>query len=294
MRIGYVECFTGIAGDMFVGALIDAGVPAEILHETTAALNIGATLRVERVDRSGISCTKVHVLENGEPAEGVHDHPQALPQHTTLATASLSQQPKTQHQHKTGHAHTHQHEHAHDDSAHSHEHAGQSHEHSHGRSLSVIRSLIQQASLPAGVKEGAIRTFELLGTSEAKIHNIPVEQIHFHEVGGVDAIIDIVASWAGIHHLGVDAWYCSPINVGGGTVVCAHGRFPVPAPATADLLREYPTYSAHQQRELVTPTGAALLRSLNPKFEAQPAMRVDKIGYGAGTRNPEGFENVVR
>ena len=96
------------------------------------------------------------MLENGEPAEGVHDHPQALPQQTTLATASLSQQPKTQHQHKTGHAHTPQHEHAHDDSAHSHEHAGQSHEHSHGRSLSVIRSLIKQASLPAGVKEGAI------------------------------------------------------------------------------------------------------------------------------------------
>ena len=113
-------------------------------------------------------------------------------------------------------------------------------------------------------------------------------------MGAVDAIVDIVAASAGIHNLNVDAWHCSPINVGGGTVVCAHGTFPVPAPATADLLRGLPTYSAHVQMELVTPTGAALLRALSPSFGPQPAMRVDSIGYGAGTRNSKDFPNVLR
>jgi len=144
------------------------------------------------------------------------------------------------------------------------------------------------------VKQMAIRTFELLGASEAKIHNVPIDDIHFHEVGAVDAIVDIICACAGIHHLAVDPWYCSPINVGDGTVVCAHGTFPVPAPATADLLRGMPTYSAHVQKELVTPTGAALLRMLNPTFGSQPPMRIEKIGYGAGTRNTNDFPNVVR
>jgi uncharacterized protein (TIGR00299 family) protein len=144
------------------------------------------------------------------------------------------------------------------------------------------------------VKARAVRAFELLGASEAKIHNVEVEKIHFHEVGAVDAIVDIVAACAGIEWLGVGAWYCSALNVGGGMVECAHGTFPVPAPATADLLRGVPTYSARVQKELVTPTGAALVRMLEPVFGVQPAMRVDKIGYGAGSRNPKGFPNALR
>src|SRR5581483_3504028 len=133
-----------------------------------------------------------------------------------------------------------------------------------------------------------------LGAAEATIHNVPVDEIHFHEVGGVDAIVDIVGSCAGIVHLNVGRWYASPLNVGGGMIDCAHGRFPVPAPATAELLRGMPTYSAHVQKELLTPTGAALLRALEPTFGPQPAMRADRIGYGAGTRNPAGFPNVLR
>ncbi len=158
----------------------------------------------------------------------------------------------------------------------------------------MIRELIRGAALAEAVKARAIRTFELLGVSEAKIHNVDVEAIHFHEVGAVDAIVDIVAACAGIEYLKVDAWHCSPLNVGGGMVECAHGTFPVPAPAVADLLRGYPTYSAHVQKELVTPTGAALVRMLEPVFGAQPAMRVERIGYGAGSRNPKGFPNAVR
>jgi len=276
MRIAYIDCFAGIAGDMFLGALIDAGVPPKVLEDATAALNLGASLKIEKVDRSGISAAKVHVLEGGH-----------------IADEPFTRQPEQQHQHKIGHAHTHEHEADHE-TADVATQTPDEHTHSHGRSLTAIRALIHQAPLANPVKHFAIRVFELLGASEAKIHNVPIDDIHFHEVGAVDAIVDIVAASAGIHHLRIDAWHCSPINVGSGTIVCAHGTFPVPAPATADLLRGLPTYSAHVQMELVTPTGAALLRALSPSFGPQPSMRVEHIGYGAGTRNSRALPNVVR
>jgi uncharacterized protein (TIGR00299 family) protein len=273
MRIAYLDCFAGISGDMFLGALIDAGVPVETLQGAVNALNLDASLSIGKVDRSGISSTKAEVLEAGKPAEQhapTHDHSHEHHHHDK------------QHEHSHHHEHSHEHEHKH--------HAP----HVHGRSLTVIRQMIESASLADPVKRMAIHAFELLGASEAKIHNVDIEKIHFHEVGAVDAIVDIVAASAGVHSLGIDAWYCSPLNVGGGMVDCAHGRFPVPAPATADLLRGIPTYSAHVQQELVTPTGAALIRALSPTFGVQPAMRVEKIGYGAGSRNPKDFPNVLR
>jgi len=265
MRIAYLDCFAGISGDMFLGALVDSGVPVEVLQDAVRALSLDASLQISKVDRSGISSTKVQVLENGKPAEEVSVTP-------------------AEHTHEEP-SHSHSHTHAHT------EHSAT---HAHGRSLSTIRKSIESAELADAIKRTAIHAFELLGASEAKIHNVDIEKIHFHEVGAVDAIVDIVAASAGIHALGVDAWYASPLNVGGGMVDCAHGRFPVPAPATADLLREVPTYSAHVQKELVTPTGAALIRTLAPTFGPQPAMRVQKIGYGAGTRNPKSFPNVLR
>jgi hypothetical protein len=270
MRIAYLDCFAGISGDMFLGALLDAGVDPKVLQQAIAALNLNATLKIEKVDRSGISSTSVHVYEGDHPAEKdhtYHDHP-----------------------HETEHTHTHAHNHPH---THDHE-PERTHEHTHGRSLTTIRNLINAAPLAIPVKQTAIQTFELLGASEAKIHNVPFEKIHFHEVGAVDAIVDIVAASVGIHALSIDKWHCSPLNVGGGMVDCAHGRFPVPAPATADLLRGLPTYSAHIEKELVTPTGAALIRTLAPIFGPQPAMRIQHIGYGAGTRNPKDFPNVLR
>jgi len=269
MRIASLDCFAGIAGDMFLGALIDAGVPPQVLHDATATLDLGASLRIETVNRSGISCTKVHVLANGQLADA--------PDHATH-DASAADLPRL---HETSHIHPHKHNHSHEQPQ------------SHGRSLSAIRTLIQATSLAKPVKLTALRAFDLLGHSEAKIHNVPVDEIHFHEVGAVDAIVDIVASAAGIHHLQIDQWFCSPLNVGSGTVVCDHGTFPVPAPATADLLRGLPTYSAHVQQELVTPTGAALIRAIAPNFEAHPVMLVERIGYGAGTRNTPGFPNVL-
>lgn len=264
MRLAYLECFAGASGDMFQGALLDAGVPSAVLEDAVRALNIGASLRIERTDRSGITATKVHVLDHGHVVDEAHDH-----------------------------SHGHEHHHAHTHGA-SHRHEENKHAHTHGRSLTGIRNLISAASLDTRVKQLAIQAFELLGAAEAKIHNVPIDNIHFHEVGAADAIVDIVASCAGIVHLNVDRWHSSPLNVGGGMVDCAHGRFPVPAPATAELLRGMPTYSAHIEKELLTPTGAALLGAIEPTFGPQPSMRVDRIGYGAGTRNPAGFPNVLR
>jgi uncharacterized protein (TIGR00299 family) protein len=278
MRIAYLDCFAGISGDMFLGALVDAGVDPKILHEATAALNLNAALTIEMVDRSGIYATKITVYEGTALAEKTHEHESS--NNTEQQTHTHQHNPKTQHQHKAGHTHDHPHT--------------QENEHTHGRSLTVIRTLIQSANLKPAVKQTAIHAFELLGASEAKIHNVSIEKIYFHEVGAVDAIVDIVAASAGIHALAIDRWFCSPLNVGGGMVDCAHGRFPVPAPATADLLRGLPTYSAHVEKELVTPTGAALIRALAPTFGQQPAMRVQHIGYGAGTRNPKDFPNVLR
>jgi uncharacterized protein (TIGR00299 family) protein len=173
-------------------------------------------------------------------------------------------------------------------------HHGHHHGHDESRSLRVILGLIEKTALPKPVKTMAARTFELLGTTEAGIHGVPVESIHFHEIGAVDAIADVVLAATAIHALGIERWHCSPLNVGGGTVECAHGRFPVPAPATAELLRGVPTYSSGIEMELVTPTGAALVRALGCEFGPAPAMRTEKIGYGAGTKNPPGFANVLR
>jgi hypothetical protein len=300
MRIAYIDCFAGIAGDMLLGALVDAGVPAQVLMDATAALGLGASLRIERVDRSGISCTKVHVLVDGhladahaEPEQGhAHSHDQEHAYEDSHAEGEVHSHEAHSHEAHEHEAHEHSYEaHGHGGEAHSHDHE---HSHTYGRSLTAIRGLIHDAALDGPVKQTAVRAFELLGHAEAKIHNVPVDEIHFHEVGAVDAIVDIVAASAGIHYLNVAAWHSSAINVGGGTVVCAHGTFPVPAPATADLLRGLPTYSAHVEQELVTPTGAALLCAINPEFGPQPAMRVERIGYGAGTRNSKDFPNVLR
>ena len=298
MRVAYLDCFSGISGDMFLGALLDCGVPFTTMQDAAAALDLGASLEHNKADRSGISSCKVHVLEDNALADGgpaaSHAHE---PAHQHTHGGEHSHQPDTQHRHKGGQSHSPEQEALQSHVEAPDEHESQQphdHPHTHGRSLTVIRELIDRAALDPAVKTLAVRIFELLGQSEAKIHNVPVDEIHFHEVGAVDAIVDIVCASAGIVHLDIGAWHCSPVNVGGGMVVCAHGTFPVPAPATADLLRGVPTYSAHVQKELVTPTGAAILRALEPRFGQQPAMTVASIGYGAGSRNPDGFPNVLR
>lgn len=282
MKIAYLDCFSGISGDMLLAALVDAGVPFAVLEDAVASLDIGARLELRRVNRSGIDSAKVDVLTlQGEIAEtastpvefhtGHHDH---------------------DHSHNHAHEHSHEHSHTHDtDHAHGHTHEKP---HVHGRSLSVIQRIIRDSQLQMEVQTIALKAFELLGHAEAKIHNVPVENIHFHEVGAVDAIADIVAAAAGCHWLGIEKWMCSPLNVGGGHVHCAHGVFPVPAPATLELLRDLPVYSSGVQKELVTPTGAALLRALDVTSSNFPAMRMSATGYGAGSRDLPGKPNVLR
>lgn len=278
MRIAYIECVSGISGDMMVGALLHAGVSEELLDRTVAALNIGAELRIRRVDRSGISATKVDVLVNGKLADPVDDSDHL---HT--------------HHHDHPHAHYHKHGHSHSHSPrHDHDHSHGPSDHRETRSLSTIKRIICQADIPAPAREMAIRAFELLGEAEAGVHNVPIESIHFHEVGAVDTIVDIVCASVGCYALGADRFICSPLNVGGGTVRCAHGEFPVPAPATLVLLKGVPIYSSGVQSELVTPTGAALLRALDCSSSAFPSMKVESIGYGAGSRELDGRPSVVR
>jgi uncharacterized protein (TIGR00299 family) protein len=263
MRIAYLDCFSGISGDMFLAALIDAGIAPRIFHQAVNALAVGAKLEISRVNRSGISATKVDVIVNGEKDTPRSTEPTAREQ-----------------------SHSHTHDHAHHHHAH--------HEHQNGRGLTEIREIIRKTSLNESVKRIAIAIFEKLGEAEAKIHNIPIEQIHFHEVGAVDALVDITCAAVGAEALGVDEVICSPLNVGGGTVTCAHGTFPVPAPATVELLKNVPVYSSGLQAELVTPTGAAIIRTLTTRFASFPDMKIEKAGYGAGTRDFPAHANVLR
>ena len=290
MRIAYLECFSGLSGDMFLGALIDAGVPAQVLETTVAALDVGARLEISRVVRSGISATKVDVWVAGE---------KDLPREEFWAKESAARESsprKKRHEHEH-HDHelgfTHQHNHSHSSEADSSQ-ADEPAPHTHRRGLIEIREIIRKAAISGTAKKTAITIFEALGAAEAKIHRVPVEEIHFHEVGAVDAIVDIVCAAVGAEALGVDEIVCSPLNVGGGTVQCAHGTFPVPAPATVELLKDAPVYSSGVQAELVTPTGAAIVNTLVKRFAAFPEMRIEKSGYGAGSREFPGLPNVVR
>jgi uncharacterized protein (TIGR00299 family) protein len=284
MRIAYLECFSGISGDMFLGALIDAGVPPELFRRTVEALGVDARLEISRVDRSGITATKVDVIVGGEkelPREEFWSKEQSADQ-PSHHHARVSDAEPHHHNHPPTHDHSHEHHR---------QHAPLHHNH---RGLKEIREIIRSAGISQLAKDRAIRIFEALGEAEARVHNTQVEKIHFHEVGAVDAIIDIVCASVGSDSLGVDQWVCSPLNLGGGVVECAHGTFPIPAPATLDLLRGAPVYSGEIQKELVTPTGAAIVHVLTAKFGPFPRMETQKIGYGAGSRNFKNFPNVLR
>ena len=257
MRIAYLDCFSGISGDMFLGALVDAGVPFELLQQTVAGLHVGATLEMSRLDRNGISATKIDVVVNGR---------KDLPREEFWA------------------AETEQHSHAH----------GEQHSHSHSRHLPEILKIVGAAPISEDARQTASAIFTALGEAEAKVHNVPVEAVHFHEVGAADAIVDIVCAAVGAEALEVERILASPLNVGGGTVKCVHGEMPVPAPATLELLKGIPVYSGEVQKELVTPTGAAIVKVLAAEFGPRPTMTTEQIGYGAGTRDFPQHSNVLR
>jgi uncharacterized protein (TIGR00299 family) protein len=246
-RVLYFDCFSGISGDMTLGALLDAGLPFDDLKRALGSLALGdAHIHVKRVLRTGVSATKFSVHEH------THDH-----------------------------AHSHDHEHHH------------SHTHTH-RSLPAIFTLIDGAALSPEGRDRAKAMFQRLGEAEAAIHQMPIDEVHLHEVGSLDSIIDIVGTVFAMEWARADRIVCSPLNVGGGLVKSAHGVFPVPAPATVRLLGEAPVYSGAVQKELVTPTGALIATTYASSFGPIPAMSVERIGYGAGDRDDPVTPNVLR
>lgn len=297
MRIAYLDCFSGISGDMFLGVLIDAGVSARLLEETVLALGIGARLEIERTERCGIRATKVDVYVGDE---------KDLPRELFWGRVSEVAHVHT-HAHGESHGRKHQHRHAEGQdfrmadgrqpestTLQSRPEMPAPHEHRHGRRLNEIRTIIKKAAIGEPAKATAIRIFEALAAAEAEIHQTSIDEVHFHEVGAVDAMVDIVCAAVGAEALGVDEWVCSPLNVGGGTVKCAHGTLPVPAPATVKLLTGAPVYSSGPQVELVTPTGAAIVKTLATRFGTFPAMKIATTGYGAGTREFAEHPNLLR
>jgi len=233
MTLAYFDCFSGISGDMTLGALVDAGLPLEVLRAELAKLSLsGYTLSSEKVRRSGLSATKVHVVldDKKQPA----------------------------------------------------------------RHLSDIQKIINGSSLSPVIQQKSLAIFHRLAEVEAKVHGTTPDRVHFHEVGAVDALVDIVGTVIGLERLGITEIIGSPVNVGSGTVHTAHGKLPVPAPATVELLRNIPLYSSAITFELTTPTGAALISTLASSFGPLPQMKVRSIAYGAGNKDLPGQPNVLR
>lgn len=250
MRIAYWDCFSGIAGDMSLGAMVGCGLSVDELREDLAGLALeGFRIEHRRVQRGALTADKIDVLIEGR------EHPDQGSDH------------------------------------HDHGVAGDHHPH---RGLAEIRDILASSSLPPGVAQQAGKIFEALCEAEAAVHGVTIDEVHLHEVGAIDAIVDIVGACCGLRRLGIEAIRCSPLNVGSGRVSTAHGMLPVPAPATAHLLRNAPVYSEGPEAELVTPTGAALVSVLADGFGRWPAMKVHAIGYGAGDHEFDQLANVLR
>ena len=233
MKTAYFDCFSGISGDMTLGALMDAGVSIDTLRAGLAKLSLpGYELKAEKVNRSGIAATKAHVIIDRKNQKSRH--------------------------------------------------------------LSDIMDIIEGSSLSQTVKEKSGRIFRRMAAAEAKVHGTIPDKIHFHEVGAVDAVVDIVGSVIGLDHLGITQIITSSINVGSGTVHTSHGIFPIPAPATAELLKGIPFYQSSTQFELATPTGAAIISTLSNSFGPLPAMKVDRIAHGAGDKDFSDRPNILR
>jgi len=275
MKVLYLDIFSGISGDMFVGALLDLGVDAHKFEHELEKLNVnGYHLHVKRGEKSGIAGTKfdVHLADHG------HDH---------------------EHHHHAGHDHHHHHDD--DDHGHSHAHSREhSHEHEHdhdeNRTFTEIKKLISQSPLSDWVKKKSIAVFQRIADAEGKIHGKPPEQVHFHEVGAVDSIVDIVGASIALEMLGKPRILAAPVVEGFGWIDCAHGRFPIPAPATLAILgaRNVAVTQCDEPHELVTPTGAALLAEFVENFGPMHGLIAEKIGFGLGTRTNKTRPNVLR
>ncbi|HIL00998.1 MAG TPA: nickel pincer cofactor biosynthesis protein LarC [Myxococcales bacterium] len=273
-RILHLDTFSGIAGNMFAAALLDLGLERKQLEQDLAGLGVDHRLKLSRTRRGSLSARFLEVVVPGQ---------------TRLRKRG-----------KSGHAHLHaqtdaqtnaqtnaQADHAHDHGPHGPQAGG-------SRSYAEITDLIGRARLAENVRNRALAIFEALGRAEARVHGVSLDEVHFHEVGAVDAIVDVTAAAIGIERLGVVRVTSSPVALGYGMIDSSHGRLPLPAPATLELLKGIPTVPAHVEWETVTPTGAAILRTLVDEFTSMPAMTVEAVGLGAGNDRPGPVPNVLR
>lgn len=279
MKILYYDCFSGISGDMNLGAMIDLGVNKDYLISELSKLNLENEYKIEvrRDSRKGIEGTKVDVIlkDNHEEHNHIHgdDH-----QHSH----------EHNHEHSDGHSHNHQHNHPDEHHQHCHKHNHHIH-----RNLKDIEDIINSSSLSDNVKKLSLNMFMKVAEAESKVHGKPLYQVHFHEVGAVDSIVDIVGAAICLDYLKVDKIMASSIELGGGFVKCAHGLIPVPAPATVEILKGIPVKSGIVPFETTTPTGAAILAANVEEFTDIKEFTIEKIGYGVGGRDTE-IPNVLR
>jgi pyridinium-3,5-bisthiocarboxylic acid mononucleotide nickel chelatase len=230
MRIAYFDCFSGISGDMLVGALLDGGLDFEYLKSEIDKLGLDVEIKAEKVVKQNISSTQFTVIFEDQK---------------------------------------------------------------HHRHLKDLNALVENTPIDDEIKDKAKEVFLKIARAEAKIHNMPLEKVHFHEIGAIDTIVDVVAALTGFKKLGIEKVFCSRLNVGSGFVTFSHGKFPVPAPATAEILKGVPSYSTNSEGELVTPTGAAIITTLTGNFGNMPLMQTESVGYGAGSKD-FGHPNVLR
>ncbi len=259
-RVLYLDCFSGISGDMFLGLSVDLGVSLAALKRNLAKLPLlGYSLSSRRVLRGGLGGTQVRVKIDNSP------------RHAARGRERGRARPPL---------HGHDHGHSHGNTPH--------------RGWREIRRIVAAGGLPEEVRTRALRVFQTLVEAEARVHRIEPEAVHLHEVGAVDAIVDIVGACLCLHELQVDRVVASPLPAGSGIIRCEHGIFPVPAPATVEILKGKPLFGGPFEGELVTPTGAALVATLAEEFGPMPPLRLEKVGYGAGSRDPKDHPNLLR
>ena len=270
MKTLYLDIFSGISGDMFLGAMIDLGVEAEVLETELSKLNLdGYLINVSRKTKANIDGVKfdVHLLpKEGEAKSGSSTH-------------------SHEHSHSHSHEHSHSHSHSHDSDGHMHE-----------RNFDDIKKLINNSSLSEWVKEKSVAVFRRVAEAEGKVHGMPPDEVHFHEVGAIDSIIDIIGACIALELLGKPLVLSAPVVEGTGWVDCAHGRFPVPTAATLEILtaRGVTVNQCDEPHELVTPTGAAIIAEFAERFELLKGVIPERIGYGLGTRDMHTRPNVLR
>ena len=278
MKALYFDCFSGISGDMTLGALLDLGIDKDAFLAEMAKLNVeGFEIKIGRTEKSGIGAQDVDViLTNGEFIDEHHHH-----EHTHEHEHHHDHEHSHEHEHHHDHEHMHEHEHAH-----THEH---SHEHTHAhvhRNINDINTIIDNSTIADSAKDLAKRIFMRVAKAEAKVHGKTLEEVHFHEVGALDSIVDIIGTAVLIDMIKPDKIYSSVVNDGHGFIKCQHGLMPVPAPATAEIFAD--SKVVYKQidvtNEMVTPTGAAIIAELAESYGMCPQMNIIKTGYGAGKR----------